>query len=147
MQGKFQYMKDVVDAIGARIKSPYFGYSVLAFVALNWRALFLLLLSKASPENRILEFDAVTSSWTLFVLPLFIGSLVAIISPWIGLLFEYISRKPFGLTDVIKIEAQHKNTIKQAELERTRNDLFAIKEKELIAIAPESKWAKAYAPK
>jgi hypothetical protein len=125
-------MKEIVEAISTRVKSPYFGYSVLASVAINWQAFFLLLLSKTSPQERLLEFDATTNSSTLFVIPLLVGSLVAVISPWIGLLFEYISRKPFELTDTIKIVAQHKNTIRQAELEQSRNDLFAIKEKELI---------------
>ncbi|HFD31677.1 MAG TPA: hypothetical protein ENJ28_03030 [Gammaproteobacteria bacterium] len=125
-------MKEIVDAIGTRIKSPYFGYAVFAFIALNWRALFILLLSDVSPQERILEFNNETSIWTLLVLPLSFGFIVALSSPWLRLFFESVSRKPFELTDTLKLEAQHKNTIKQAELEQSRSNLFAIKEKELI---------------
>lgn len=125
-------MKDLVDAIETRIKSPYFGYAVFAFVALNWEALFVLFLSESSPKDRIVGFNGDTDIWTLLIIPFSFGFFIAIISPWLRLMFEYISRKPFELTDSIKLEAQHKNTIKQARLEQSRAKLFAIKENELI---------------
>ena len=34
-------MNDIFDAISARIKAPYFGYALLAFIGLNWRGIFL----------------------------------------------------------------------------------------------------------
>ncbi|NQY26226.1 MAG: hypothetical protein HRT92_03510 [Piscirickettsiaceae bacterium] len=125
-------MKEIVDAIGTRIKSPYFGYSILAFIALNWREIFLILLSESAPQARILEFDQATSFSSLLGLPLLIGALVALLTPWVKLIFEYSSKKPIELIDVLKLEAQHKITIKQAQLEQSRTDFFAIKEKELI---------------
>lgn len=125
-------MKDLVEAIGTRIKSPYFGYAIFASMALNWEAIFILLLSDSAPRERISEFNGETSTWTLLILPLLFGFTVALLSPWIRFCFEYVSRKPFELSDELKLEAQHKNTIKQAELEKSRANLFAIKETELI---------------
>ena len=54
-------MKDIVDAVGERVKSPYFGYSVIAFFAINWKELFVLFLSDKTADERILYFD-----WELF---------------------------------------------------------------------------------
>jgi hypothetical protein len=125
-------MKELIDAIGTRIKSPYFGYSVFAFIALNWRPLFSLLLSETSPGERIVVFDNQTTTLSLLILPLTFGFIVALCSPWIRVAFEYFSRKPFEISDTMKLEAQHKNTLKQAELEQSQSDLFAIKEQELI---------------
>lgn len=125
-------MKDLLDAIGARIKSPYFGYSVFAFIALNWRPLFILIVSTTSPQQRIADFDSQTNVLTLLVYPLLFGFIIALSTPWIRFAFEYISRKPFELSDSLKLEAQNKNLIKQAQLEQSRSEYLAVKESELI---------------
>lgn len=58
--------------------------------------------------------------------------MVTILSPWIRFAFNYISKKTFELLDNQQLESEHKKTIKKAELERSRADLFATKETELI---------------
>lgn len=125
-------MKDVIDAVSSRIKTPYFGYAVLAFFALNWRGIFLLVTTTGSPQERLAAFDTATNNYTLLVLPLFAGAVVAASTSWIQYIFGVISRKPSGLIDNLYLEAEHKKTIRQAELEQSRSDLFAVKEKELI---------------
>ena len=52
-------MNDVIDAINTRFKSPYFGYAVLAFFALNWRGIFLLSATEGDPASRLEAFDSV----------------------------------------------------------------------------------------
>lgn len=125
-------MKDVIDAVSSRIKTPYFGYAVLAFFALNWRGIFLLVTTAGSPQERLAAFDTVTNNYTLLVLPLLAGAVVAASTSWIQYIFGIIARKPSGLIDNLYLEAEHKKTIRQAELEQSRSDLFAVKEKELI---------------
>ena len=39
-------MKEVLDAFSARIKSPIFGYGILAFFGINWNPIFYILLAK-----------------------------------------------------------------------------------------------------
>jgi hypothetical protein len=128
-------MKEIVEAVSTRIKSPYFGYSILAFFALNWRGIFLLVVTEGTPQARLAAFDCVTSELTLVVFPLLIGALVAALNHWIRYLFGWISRKPLELIDNLSLEAEHKKTIRQSELEQSRSDLFSVKEKELIARA------------
>lgn len=125
-------MKDLLDAVSARIKTPYFGYAILAFFALNWRGIFLLAATEGTPQERLAAFDCVTNHYTLIIWPLVVGTLVAASTHWIQLVFVIISRKPAGLIDNLRLEAEHRKTIRQTELEQSRSDLFAVKEQELI---------------
>lgn len=128
-------MNEVLEAASSRIKSPYFGYSVLAFFALNWRGIFLLLTTEGMPSIRLAAFDCATSFYSLLLLPLLFGTFVAASTHWIRYFFSLVSRKPLELIDNLVLEAEHKKTIRQAQLEQSRSDLLAVTEKELIARA------------
>lgn len=125
-------MKEVLDAVSARVKAPYFGYALLAFIGLNWRGLFLLAMTEGSPKDRLAEFDGQTSTWSLLILPFLVAALVMLASPWIRLLFGYTSKFALEYIDNLALDAEHKKTIRKTELERSRADLFASKESELI---------------
>ena len=125
-------MKEVVDAVNDRIKTPYFGYAILVFIALNWKGFFLLVLSKGKPEEKLALFDAQTDIYTLLIYPLAVGAVVAATAHWLKFLFCIIERKPKELVDNIQLEAEHKKTIKKYKLEKSRSELFAVKENELI---------------
>jgi hypothetical protein len=125
-------MHDVLDAISARIKAPYFGYTLLAFIGLNWRGIFLLTVTKGSPQERLAAFDALTSVWSLIVLPLLVGGLITLASPWIKLGFGLLSKRPFEHIDNLHLDSEHKKTIRKTQLEQSRSAFFASKESELI---------------
>lgn len=125
-------MNDVVDAVSARIKSPYFGYAFLAFIGLNWRGIFLLVVSDADPVVRLETFDSETSVWSLIILPLIAGALVAASTHWIRYIFLRVAEKPLELIESVNLEAEHKKVIRHSELEQSRTELFASREKELI---------------
>lgn len=132
-------MNDILDAISARIKAPYFGYALLAFIGLNWRGLFLLAMTEGSPQERLEAFDAQTSVWSLLLFPLLAGALVTIASPWIRLVFNFISKRPFEYMDNLHLDSEHRKTIRKTQLEQSRADLFASKESELIERAKRDK--------
>lgn len=125
-------MNDIIEAISARIKAPYFGYALLAFIALNWRGIFLLATTPGSPQVRLEAFDSMTSLTSLIIWPLVVGAVIALCSPWIKFTFAYLSRRPFEYIDNLHLDAEHKKTIRRTELERSRAELFAGKETELI---------------
>lgn len=125
-------MNEIIDAVSARIKSPYFGYSLLAFIAFNWRAIFLLAATEGTPAVRLAAFDSATNNLTLIVFPFVTGAIVAIAAHWIRLGFGLVARRPGELLDNMQLEAEHKRTIRKTEFERSRSELFAAKEKELI---------------
>jgi hypothetical protein len=125
-------MNDILDAISARIKAPYFGYALLAFIAMNWRGLFLLAVTEGKPQDRLAAFDAETSTSSLIIYPLLVGAIVAASAAWIRLVFEFISRKPLETIDNLHIKAEHEKAILKTKLERSRTSFFAEKEEELI---------------
>lgn len=125
-------MNDVIDAINTRLKSPYFGYAVLAFFALNWRGIFLLSATEGDPAVRLEAFDSVTSYWSLVVFPLIAGGIVAASTHWLKYIFLLIAEKPLELIENSNLEAEHKKAIRQSELEQTRAELTAAREQELI---------------
>ena len=90
------------------------------------------MISEGTPGERLALFDAKTDIYTLLIFPLAIGALVAASTHWLRYLFGLIERKPRELVENLQLEADHKKTIKQTQLEQSRSDLFAVKEKELI---------------
>ena len=128
-------MNDIFDAISARIKAPYFGYALLAFIGLNWRGIFLLSVTKGAPQERLDAFDAQTSISSLIVLPLLVGALVTVASPWLRLAFGFLSKRPLEHIDNLHLDSEHKKTIRKTQLEQSRADFFASKESELIGRA------------
>lgn len=125
-------MNDVIDAINTRLKSPYFGYAVLAFLALNWRGIFLLYATQGDPATRLEAFDSVTSYWSLVILPLIAGAIVAASTHWLKYFFLLAAEKPLELIENSNLEAEHKKAIRQSELEQKRVELAAARETELI---------------
>lgn len=125
-------MKEIFEAVSARIKAPYFGYAVLAFLALNWRAIFLLIVTDAPPASRLQAFDEATSLERLYLYPLLVGAVVTAVTPWVRYIFNRISKRPYSLLDGMSLEAEHTSTLKKTELERSRAAFFAAKEQELI---------------
>lgn len=125
-------MKDIVDAINSRVKEPYFGYAFLSFLAINWKAIFLLIYSKGSAEAKIIAFEGTTTTFSLVVYPLLIAALMVGISPWLRLVVSYISNRAIEIQNNLALEIEHKHNIKKTELENSRSKLFATKENELI---------------
>ncbi len=125
-------MKDFVDAISSRISSPYFGYALLSFIAINWQELFLLFLSGSEPRVRITEFEESTSFPSLVLYPLLVGAALAILTPWSRWVFDVISREPTRLRNELRLVSEHNLTIRQAELEEARAKLSGQRERELI---------------
>lgn len=125
-------MKEIIDAINNRINTPYFGYSIIAFLALNWRGFFYLFVAEGTADERLFLFDSHTSILSLIIYPLLIGFVVAVTFHWIRYIFAIIERKPRQLIEILNLEAENKKTIEQSKLEQSRTELFALKEKELI---------------
>ncbi|EED39101.1 hypothetical protein SSKA14_2117 [Stenotrophomonas sp. SKA14] len=125
-------MNDILDAMSARIKAPWFGYAVLAFIAINWRGMFLLATTEGAPLVRLAAFDAATSPWTLFVWPLAAGVVATAATPWTRFLFAWLAKKPFEHIDDLQIESEHRRTVRKTELEQSRSALLATQEAEII---------------
>lgn len=125
-------VKDVLEAIDSRIKSPIFGYFVIALLFINWESFFFLLIDKGSAEARILYFHENTNRYSLIYIPALIAGIYAVAYPWITYFFMFLSSKPTELKSTLQLQSEHKLLSTKQELEQMRNAILSTEENELI---------------
>ena len=74
-------MKDLIEEIDSRIKSPLFGYFFVALLAINWEVLFFLLADKSGAVERIAYFNKNADIYTLILYPFIFTIIYAIAYP------------------------------------------------------------------
>lgn len=125
-------MKEIFEAFYNRLRSPVFGYFILAFVGFNWKELFYLCFSNDFVINRFEYFDKNTDTFTLPWYPIFFGVIGAIAYPWISYVFIWIGQVPSELRQDIQLTSDSKMLTRKKQLEEERNELLKAKEIELI---------------
>ena len=100
-------LKEIVGTFNERLRSPILGSILLAFFIVNWRPLFFLFFSDNSIPQKFVYFDANTSELSLYLLPLLIGSIIAILSPWLKHLGALIAKKPTHLLKSLQATEAH----------------------------------------
>jgi hypothetical protein len=125
-------MKDLIDEIDSRIKSPLFGYFIFSSFALNWEELFYLVVHNGPVSDRIAYFNNGTDSWTLFFYPILLAVIYSLLYPWLQYVFMLFNTKPKGLQNSLQAQSEHKLLIKKQELEKARSNLLEETEIELI---------------
>jgi hypothetical protein len=125
-------MKEILEAFRTRISSPLFGYLIIAFFAINWKAIFYLLAGEVPTLERIEYFESNTTINTLLTFPLIFAVLGTSIYPWINYLFLYICKKPTELRNRIQVQSEHSLLLEKQNLEQVRTSSLADREKELI---------------
>jgi hypothetical protein len=112
--------KQLFDAASERIRSPFFGSILISFIGFNWRELFYLLFADKPVRARILYFDANTDVWSLFVYPVALGILLALLMPWVSYLGAIVARLPHA----------NLHSVQHGEVSRKRIHEFEQKAKE-----------------
>jgi hypothetical protein len=129
-------LKEAVEAWLHRVRAPILGYTLLAGLVINWKPLWALLFADVDVFSKFLYFDLRTDYWTLIVLPLLVGVLSALVTPWIALAGAYMVRLPARLQVELQEDARHEAVIRkikrQAEEEAARENALAAKENALI---------------
>jgi len=125
-------MKEIIEALNSRVRSPLFGYFVLAFIFINWRALLLLWLADEDIEMRIELFCFYTNYSSLLLYPALFAVFGAVAYPWINLFFLRLAHKPAIHKNSLQITTDHERLMQQTKLESLRNNMFAKKEEGLI---------------
>ena len=125
-------MKDIIDEIDSRIKSPFFGYFIFSLIAFNWEEIFYLIVDISSASKRIEHFHNGTDVYTLLAYPFLVALIYAVAYPWLHYLVMLFSTKPTELKNTLQAESEHLLLIKKNELEKLRSQTLSIKEEELI---------------
>ena len=124
------FMKNVFDAWGERIRSPIIGSVLLAHLSFNWSSYFYLFFAETDAPKRIAYFQDNTTLWTLFVYPGITGLIIAFVIPYVTWFGAILSRTPKRwLSDVQEDEASKKRIRKlkaeTAELEERKKHELA----------------------
>lgn len=125
-------MKDILEALDSRIKSPVFGYFILSMIAVNWKSFFFLFFDDGTVISRIIYFEVNTNSTSLFFYPIFFSVLYSLIYPWVQCIFIWTSSTPVHFKNMLEINSKHKLLGKQQELESLRKDKIKKDELEVI---------------
>lgn len=128
-------MKEVVDAIKERVSAPYFGYCFLAFVLINWRAIFLLITTEGSPDFRLAAFDSETNFFKLILFPFVFGALAMVLRPWLGLCVEFISLWPDKTITNLRMDSESNKKLRQVKIDRIQAVVLAEEERNAIDMA------------
>nr|WP_321239437.1 hypothetical protein [uncultured Tolumonas sp.] len=128
-------MKEIIEALASRIRSPIFGYYCLFFSTFNWSNIFYLLASSTSANDRIEYFIKNSTHSSLIFDPIIYASIFAITYPWVNLLFIRLTQYPVELKNSLNAESEHKLILQKQNLERLRNEYLAIKEEAVISRA------------
>ena len=128
-------IKEIFESINSRIRSPYFGFFILYSIGLNWKAWLLLMFEKSSISERILCFDEHTSFATIIIIPLLLGFLTALITPWLKLFFIWAASIPVTKRNLLQARSESEILEEKSRLERARASLLGTEEESLIAKA------------
>lgn len=125
-------MKDLLEAINTRVKEPYWGFFLLSFIAFNWRGLFLLCFATGTAQEKIALFDAETTFSSLIVFPIITALVIMLVTPWLRVLFGWVSRLAYEKLNSQALVREHKYIAEKNKLEKERAVELANKENELI---------------
>lgn len=125
-------MKEIIQALESRIKSPIVGYFTLSFLLYNWQEIFFLLVDKSSAAERIKYFLDNTSQSNLLWYPLLFATVYTLLYPWINLVFLYLCRKPTDIKNSLQAKSEHKLLVEKNELENIRSKYLATTEQSII---------------
>jgi len=89
-----EVVKDMFDALSQRIRSPFAGSIVLAFLLWNWKPLWVLLFDSAPVAEKIAYFEAHTDIWQLYIFPCVSGIALALALPWVRYAGAYLATRP-----------------------------------------------------
>jgi hypothetical protein len=78
-----EFLKHIYDGWSERIRSPILGLILIAHILFNWKAYFVLFFSTGSVYVRILNFEQVTTPWSLYFFPITAGVIYAFAAPYI----------------------------------------------------------------
>jgi hypothetical protein len=128
-------MKEILQALESRIKSPVIGYFTLSILIFNWQETFFLFADKGAAADRISYFVEKTSSASLFWYPSLLAVIYTLAYPWVNLAFLYLCRKPTDLKNNLQASSEHKLLIEKNKLESLRSEYLETAETSIIAQA------------
>lgn len=94
--------------------------------------IFLLYFVTGSAQEKIALFDTETTFLSLIVFPIIVVLTIMLVTPWLRVLFGWISRSAYEKLNSQDLSREHKYLAEKNKLEQERAKELANKENELI---------------
>lgn len=121
-------IKSFIDASRERVKNPLIGSFLLSWLVLNWKLVFTLLFSSLEMTERI---DIIQESYIgykyNFWYPLGISASLAVLSPLLMLLFDWLTKRPQTERKKLQLKRMADETEARYGLKKAELDLDKIK--------------------
>lgn len=85
-----ELFQSIFDSSNERIKNPFIGSYITAFILYNWRAIFLLIFSNASIEDKIVVINYEYCSKGAILWPLVIAIFYILVLPYLNIIFDFL---------------------------------------------------------
>ncbi|MGB0901694.1 hypothetical protein [Halocynthiibacter sp.] len=118
------FFKELLEDMRQRIRSPFIGSIIFAFVAINWRALFFLFFADVPVVDRISYYDDHTTFCWSYAFPVGLGIAVAVLMPWLKYYGAWIAKRP--ATKLYELQTA------EARRRRTEHSKFEEEEEEAL---------------
>ncbi len=125
-------MDSILSELQTRLKSPFFAYFLVSFIAFNWDPLFVLFFDNGLVSYRVEYFREGTDFWSTVVCPFSLAALYMIGYPWLQFGFLKANTKATAMQSNLKIQAEHNAIAEKLRLEAERNQLLKQREEEAI---------------
>jgi hypothetical protein len=139
------YFKELVSAANSRVRSPVLGSIVLVFLALNWKEFFYVFFAETSVQVRLSYLEVNTDLWSLFYLPLLVGTTLAVLYPWINLSSSQLAKLPLRALKRMQGDEDHLRQIHSLEnatlIEQAKAEFEDENDRRLLAAAERLKEA------
>lgn len=125
-------LKELFQALEARLRSRLLGSIILAFIAVNWKTFYYVVFAKVDVMTKFAYFDGAAYNWkTFFLLPLIIGVLATFAMPWINFgvmkLNAFALKKQNDLKNDMKSHNDHMKQLSRLKYEAEREEALAKK--------------------
>ncbi len=125
-------VKDFFEVFESKLRSPVLGSTLLSFIAINWKALYVVIFSSTSFAGKFEYFDNNTDPLTLLVYPLLLGLFVVLLGPWLKLIGAHLSKLPTSKLKTLQAITAHETLLYRQKLASERKRLLATEEEALI---------------
>lgn len=125
-------MDSILSELQTRLKSPFFAYFLVSFIAFNWDTLFVLFFDSGLVSYRVEYFRDGTDFWSTVVCPFSLAALYMVGYPWLQFGFLKINTKATAMQSNLKIQAEHNAIAEKTRLEAESNRLLKQREEEAV---------------
>lgn len=125
-------IKELIEALGNKIKAPIISSIIFSSIAFNWKVVFYIVFAKATPIEKFAYFDMHMSIIKLLIIPAIIGSAFVLISPFLNHFAILLTKNIKTKTKIVQANSKSELLEHNARLERARNSISEIKQEMLF---------------